>query len=125
MRAGLPALEHSVVLARVIAWSLLELDDDTGRIGPDPQFRRALAVLLARAGEAVVSYGQLVTSDLAGPRRNNAPLVQALARARAAHTVATAVAETSEESVQLWRAYGDLLANTGRLLDELDLDRLA
>jgi hypothetical protein len=124
MRAGLPALEHSVVLARVIAWSLLELDDDTGRIGPDPKFRRALAVLLVRAGEAVVSYGQLVTSDLAGPRRNNAPLVQALARARAAHAVATAAAETSEESVQLWRAYGDLLANTGRLLDELDLDRL-
>jgi Aromatic acid exporter family member 1 len=117
----LTALEHSVILVRGLCRSLVDLDTVTGGRGPDPALRAAIGQLLRELAGAVRSFGELVAASVPGPPANQAPLLRALARARAARAeVARAMAGGLREEPDAWQVHGHLLANVDRLLTELD-----
>jgi Aromatic acid exporter family member 1 len=121
LREGLTTLEHSAILVRGICRSLVDLDSVTGGKGPDPALRAALAGLLRELAGAVRSFGELVAAGVPGPPPNQAPLLRALARARAGRgQVAAAMAAGPRDEPGAWPVHGHLLANVDRLLSELD-----
>jgi uncharacterized membrane protein YccC len=120
LRAALTSLEHSAILVRGLFRSLVDLDTVTGE-GPEPELRAALAALLAETAGAVRAFGELVSTSLAGPPGNEAPLRRALGRARARRDqVATTMAAGPRAHPDAWQVHGHLLANVDRLLTELD-----
>jgi aromatic acid exporter family member 1 len=121
LRESLSSLEHSAVLVRGICRSLVDLDTVTGGRGPDPGLRAALAEMLREVAGAIRAFGELVMASVPGPPANDAPLLRALARARAAREkVAAAMVAGPREELGAWQVYGHLLANVDRLLSELD-----
>jgi hypothetical protein len=121
LREGMTTLEHSVILVRGICRSLVDLDTVTGGKGPSPKLRVALAELLREVADAIRTFGQLVAASVPGPPANQAPLLRALARARAGRDqLAAAMAAGPREEPGVWPVHGHLLANVDRLLSEID-----
>ena len=121
LREGMTTMEHSVILVRGICRSLVDLDTITGGRGPGPELRDALGRLLGEVAGAVRTFGELVASSVPGPPANQAPLLRALARARAGRDeLAKAMAAGPREEPGAWQVHGHLLANIDRLLSELD-----
>jgi Aromatic acid exporter family member 1 len=121
LREGMTILEHSVILVRGVCRSLVELDTITGGRGPGPELRDALGRLLVEVAGAVRTFGELVAASVPGPPANQAPLLRALARARAGRDeLAKAMAAGPREEPGAWQVHGHLLANVDRLLSELD-----
>jgi hypothetical protein len=121
LREGLTSLEHSVILTRGLCRSLVELDTITGGRGPDPPLQAALGRVLVELADAVRAFGEHVAASVPGPPANQAPLLRALARARAARDqLAKEMAAGPGEAPRAWQVHGYLLANIDRLLSELD-----
>jgi hypothetical protein len=121
LREGMSSLEHSVILVRGLCRSLVNLDTVTGGRGPDPELRAAIGRLLGELAGAVRVFGEHMAASVPGPPANQAPLLRALARARAARDeVAKAMAAGPREEPGAWQVHGHLLANVDRLLSELD-----
>ena len=120
LREGMTALEHTIILIRGLCRSLVDLDTATGGRGPDPGLRDAIRRLLGEVAGAVRTFGEQVAASIPGPPANQAPLLRALARARAGRDeLAKAMTGTREEP-GAWQIHGHLLANVDRLLSELD-----
>jgi len=123
LREGMTSLEHSVILVRGLCRSLVELDTVTGGRGPDPALRAAFGRVLREVADAVRTFGELVAASVPGPPANQAPLLRALARARAAREqLAKEMAAGPDEAPRAWQVHGHVLANVDRLLSELDPD---
>jgi uncharacterized membrane protein YgaE (UPF0421/DUF939 family) len=122
LREAMSTLEHSVILIRGLCRSLVDLDTVTGGRGPDPELRAAIGRLLGEVAGAVRTFGeQVAAASSPGPPANPAPLLRALARARAGRDeVAKAMAGGPREEPGAWQVHGHLLANVDRLLSELD-----
>jgi Aromatic acid exporter family member 1 len=121
LREGMTTLEHSVILVRGICRSLVNLDIVTEGRGPDPVLADALSRLLEEIATAVRAFGGHLMASVPGPPANQAPLVRALARARAGRDdLAKAMADGPREEPDAWQVHGHLLANVDRLLSELD-----
>jgi Aromatic acid exporter family member 1 len=121
LRDGLTSLEHSAILVRGLCRSLVELDNVTGGRGPAPALRAAIGRLLREAADAVRTFGVQVAASVPGPAPNQAPLLRALARARAARDeLAKEMAAGPGGAPRAWQVHGHLLANVDRLLSELD-----
>jgi hypothetical protein len=114
-------LEHSVILVRGIMRSLVDLDTATGGHGPDPALATALRELLEELAVAVRTFGEHVAASVPGPEANQAPLLRALARARAGRDrLAKAMTTGDRADPGMWPVHGHLLANVDRVLSELD-----
>jgi Aromatic acid exporter family member 1 len=121
LREGMTTLEHSVILVRGICRSLVNLDIVTEGRGPDPALADALSRLLEEVADAVRAFGEHLMASVPGPPANQAPLMRALARARAGRDdLAKAMAAGPREEPDAWQVHGHLLANVDRLLSELD-----
>jgi hypothetical protein len=121
LREGMSTLEHSVILVRGIMRSLVDLDTATGGRGPDPELATAIEELLEELAVAVRSFGEHVAASVPGPEANPAPLLRALARARAGRDrLAKAMTAGPPADPGTWPVHGHLLANVDRLLSELD-----
>jgi len=122
LREGMSTLEHSVILVRGLMRSLVDLDTATGgRGGPDPALAAAVRELLEELAVAVRTFGEHVAASVPGPEANQAPLLRALARARAGRDrLARAMTAGRRADPEVWPVHGHLLANADRLLSELD-----
>jgi hypothetical protein len=121
LREGMTTLEHSVILVRGICRSLVDLDTVTAGRGPVPALREELTALLDEVAGAIRTFGEHVAASIPGPEANQAPLLRALARARAGREdLAKAMAAGPREEPGAWQVHGHLLANVDRLLSELD-----
>jgi hypothetical protein len=121
LREGMSTLEHSGILVRGIMRSLVDLDTATGGRGPDPALAAALHELLEELAEAVRTFGEHIAASVPGPEANQAPLLRALARARAGRDrLAKAMTTGDRADPGMWPVYGHLLANVDRVLSELD-----
>jgi Aromatic acid exporter family member 1 len=121
LREGMSTLEHSVILVRGLMRSLVDLDTATGGGGPDPALAAAVRELLEELAVAVRTFGEHVAASVPGPEANQAPLLRALARARAGRDrLARAMTTGRRADPEVWPVHGHLLANADRLLSELD-----
>jgi Aromatic acid exporter family member 1 len=120
LREGMSTLEHSVILVRGIMRSLVDLDTATGGRGPDPALATALRELLEELAEAVRIFGEHIAASVPGPEANQAPLLRALARARAGRDHLAKAMTAGPRDPGIWPVHGHLLANVDRLLSELD-----
>jgi len=121
LREGMSTLEHSVILVRGIMRSLIDLDTATGGRGPDPALAAAIRELLEELAVAVRTFGEHVAASVPGPQANQAPLLRALARARAGRDhLAKAMTAGPRADPEVWPVHGHLLANVDRLFSELD-----
>jgi hypothetical protein len=121
LREGMSTLEHSVILVRGLMRSLVDLDTATVGRGPDPALAAAVRELLEELAVAVRTFGEHVAASVPGPEANQAPLLRALARARAGRDhLARAMTAGRRADPDVWPVHGHLLANADRLLSELD-----
>jgi hypothetical protein len=120
LREGMSTLEHSGILVRGIMRSLVDLDTATGGRGPDPALAAALHELLEELAEAVRTFGEHIAASVPGPEANQAPLLRALARARAGRDHLARTMTAGPRDPATWPVHGHLLANVDRLLSELD-----
>ena len=121
LREGMSTLEHSVILVRGLMRSLVDLDTATTGRGPDPGLVAAVRELLEELAVAVRTFGEHVAASVPGPEANQAPLLRALARARAGRDrLARAMTAGRRADPEVWPVHGHLLANADRLLSELD-----
>ncbi|HYN16671.1 MAG TPA: FUSC family protein, partial [Actinomycetes bacterium] len=121
LREGMTTLEHSVILVRGICRSLVDLDTVTDGPDPDPVLSDALGRLLDEVAGTVRTFGEQLAASVPGPQANQAPLLRALARARAGRDeLAKAMAAGPREEPGAWQVHGHLLANVDRLLSEID-----
>ena len=121
LREGMSTLEHSVILVRGIMRSLVDLDTVTGGRGPGPALTMAVRELLEELAVAVRTFGEHVAASVPGPEANQAPLLRALARARAGRDhLAKAMTSGPRPDPEVWPVHGHLVANVDRLLSELD-----
>ena len=121
LREGMSTLEHSVILVRGLMRSLVDLDTATGGRGPDPGLAAAVRELLEELAVAVRTFGEHVAASVPGPEANQAPLLRALARARAGRDrLARAMTAGRRADPEVWPVHGHLLANVDRLFSELD-----
>jgi hypothetical protein len=121
LREGMSTLEHSVILVRGIMRSLVDLDTATGGRGPDPALAAAIRELLEELAVVVRTFGEHVAASVPGPEANQAPLLRALARARAGRDhLAKAMTTGPRADPEVWPVHGHLLANVDRLFSELD-----
>jgi hypothetical protein len=121
LREDMSTLEHSVILVRGIMRSLVDLDTVTGGRGPGPVLGAAIRELLEELAVAVRTFGEHVAASVPGPEANQAPLLRALARARAGRDhLAKAMTAGPRAEPGVWPVHGHLLANVDRLLSELD-----
>jgi hypothetical protein len=120
LREGMSTLEHSGILVRGIMRSLVDLDTATGGRGPDPALAAALHELLEELAEAVRTFGEHIAASVPGPEANQAPLLRALARARAGRDHLARTMTAGPRDPATWPVHGHVLANVDRLLSELD-----
>jgi hypothetical protein len=122
LRSALTALEYSVIHVRVTCRSLADRVEGMPVADlPDPEVRRPLAGLLDAAGEAVSAFGQLVTSDVAGPAVDADGLRRAVRRARSLRDLASdRLMVDARKEPKLWRVHGAMLSHLDRLLDDID-----
>jgi hypothetical protein len=120
LQEGMSTLEHSVILVRGIMRSLVDLDRVTGGRGPDPALTAAIRELLEELAVAVRTFGEHVAASVPGPEANQAPLLRALARARAGRDRLAKAMTGPRADPEIWPVHGHLLANVDRLFSELD-----
>ncbi|MEU3557884.1 FUSC family protein [Streptomyces fragilis] len=125
LRTGLDTLEICTVVLRVIARSFTDL---AKRRDPDPLFDPqagpVVEELLAEVGDAVVSFGVMVISDVStnaeeAEERLAAELTQATATR---DRLADILLERVQEDPKDWQLVGAFLTEITRILDELDTD---
>ncbi|MER5767901.1 FUSC family protein [Streptomyces sp. NPDC001985] len=123
LRTGLDTLEICAVVLRVMARTMTDLAKARGR---DDLFTRetgrAIEELLAHVADALVSFAVLVTSQVsasaeAAEQRLSAELAAA---ANSREQVARLLLEGVAGHPRHWQLHGALLAETDRILDELD-----
>ncbi len=129
LRSGLDSLEICAVVLRAVCRSLRDLAPDTQQ--DESLYAGEVSVtlerLLTHIGEAVDSFGRLITAQVtAGAERAEEELADALHRGRRdrGHLAALLRART-ERDWEGWELHGALLANIDRLLNELDVERRA
>ncbi|MFE0460682.1 aromatic acid exporter family protein [Kitasatospora sp. NPDC058965] len=126
MRSGLDTLEVCAVVLRTLCRSLTDLARDQGGATPYAgEEAGRLNRLFGHLAHAVDGFGRLVTAQVAA----NAELAEAeLSRSLAAGrreqaAVSELLLSRSTAEPARWELHGALLANVGRLLDELDVER--
>jgi hypothetical protein len=125
LRTGLDTLEICTVVLRVIARSFTDL---AKRRDPDPLFDPqagpVVEELLAEVGDAVVSFGVMVISDVsASAEEAEERLAAELAQATATRDrLARILLERVQEDPKDWQLVGAFLTEITRILDELDTD---
>ncbi|WP_407562427.1 FUSC family protein [Streptomyces sp. 184] len=126
LRTGLDTLEISAVVVRVLTRGLADLAK--ARSPREPLFPRdvgaALQDLLGYVGDALVSFAQLVSTEVSASAETAAGRLEAdLAAAHAVRDrVETLLLDTVQEDEENWFLYGALLADVNRILDELDTE---
>lgn len=129
LRAGLDALEHSIVALRSLIRSMAEgVRDAEGEEEDDytPELLAAFAVLLADLAQGIRAYGALVRADAEHPDPGTDTLAEALDALRETRAVLTELLliDVGEDAHQ-WMLRGSLLASVDRVLRELDLEERA
>lgn len=124
LRAGLTALEYSVINVRVLTRALVDrVSGPAAEHHPSRDVRMAVASLLAAIGDAIEDFGAVVAADPEGPAQNTDELRGALERARGLREQARVLlAEDAAPDPAIWRVNGALLAHVDRLLADLDPD---
>ncbi|GAA1819432.1 hypothetical protein GCM10009835_44500 [Planosporangium flavigriseum] len=122
LRSALTALEYSVIHVRVTCRCLADRVEGVAVANlPDPEVRQDLAGLLDAAGEAVIAFGRLVTSDVGGTTEDADGLRQAARRARSLRDRASdSLLVDAKKEPKLWRVHGAMLSHLDRLLDDVD-----
>lgn len=126
LRTGLDTLEICAVVVRVLTRGLADLAK--ARQDEEPLFPRdlgaALADLLGYVGDALVSFAQLVSTEVSASAETAAGRLEAdLAAAHALRDrVEALLLDTVERDEENWFLYGALLADVNRILDELDTE---
>lgn len=125
LRTGLDALEIVAVVVRVLTRTLTDL----ARARAEeplfaPETGRALAALLARLADAVVSYAVLVATQVStNAERAEERLDEDLAQARAdRERLAHLLLEGVRRHPRQWQLHGAILTQMDRVLDELDTE---
>ncbi len=127
LRSGLDSLEVCAVVLRSVCRVLRDLAPEPE--GPEPLYAGEVAAtldrLLADVGEAVVSFGRLITAQVtAGAERAERELALALRDGRRQRErLAGLLRAQTEREWQSWEMHGALLADVDRLLNELDVER--
>lgn len=127
LRSGLDSLEVCAAVLRAVCRSLRDL-------APGPQQEESLYAgevastlerLLAHIGEAVASFGRLISAQVTtGAERAEEELAQALREGRQERERLQELLRTqTEREWESWELHGALLANVDRLLNELDVER--
>ncbi|MFF0725345.1 aromatic acid exporter family protein [Streptomyces sp. NPDC004134] len=126
LRTGLDTLEICAVVLRVLTRSLSDLAQS--RRKGEPLFPRdagaALQDLFGYLGDALVSFAQLVATEVSESAETAAGRLEAdLAAARSVRDrVESLLLETVGRDEENWFLYGALLADVNRILDELDTE---
>lgn len=126
LRTGLDTLEICAVVVRVLTRGLADLAK--ARQHAEPLFPRdvgvALEDLFGYVGDALVSFAQLVSTEVSASAETAAGRLEAdLAAARSVRDrVEALLLDTVERDEENWFLYGALLADVNRLLDELDTE---
>jgi hypothetical protein len=126
LRTGLDTLEICAVLVRTLTRALADLAK--AREGGEPLFPRdvgaALEDLLGYVGDALVSFAQLVSTEVSASAETAAGRLEAdLGAARAVRDrVEALLLDSVERDEENWFLYGALLADVNRILDELDTE---
>ncbi|AKH85856.1 membrane protein [Streptomyces sp. CNQ-509] len=126
LRTGLDTLEICAVVLRVLTRSLSDLAH--ARRKGEPLFPRdagaALQDLFAYLGDALVSFAQLVATEVSESAETAAGRLEAdLSAARSVRDrVESLLLETVGRDEENWFLYGALLADVNRVLDELDTE---
>ncbi len=127
LRSGLDSLEVCAVVLRAVCRSLRDLAPESGHEEPlyAGEVATTLDRLLADIGEAVDSFGRLITAQVTeGADRAEEELTLALRDGRRQRErLAALLRAQTEREWQSWELHGALLANIDRLLNELDVER--
>lgn len=126
LRTGLDTLEICAVVQRVQFRSLTDLAKARpGEALLAPEAGRAYARLLRDIGAAVESFATLITTPLAaGAEAAEDSLTAALAASREDRDrLAEIFLDQVREDPRQWQLHGAILAETDRLLDELDVEK--
>ncbi|MFD7089560.1 aromatic acid exporter family protein [Streptomyces sp. NPDC059896] len=125
LRTGLDTLEICTVVLRVLARTLTDLAKERTE---EPLFPQevgiALQELLARVGNAVVSFAVLVTTEASQSAETaEARLAEDLEAANASRErLAGLLLESVQRHPRQWQLHGALLTEIDRILDELDME---
>lgn len=126
LRTGLDALEICAVVVRTLTRGLTDLAK--AREGGEPLFPRdvgaALEDLFGYVGDALVSFAQLVSTEVSASAETAAGRLEGdLGAARALRDrVEALLLDSVERDEENWFLYGALLADLNRILDELDTE---
>ncbi|MFW6691067.1 FUSC family protein [Streptomyces sp. MAR4 CNX-425] len=126
LRTGLDTLEICAVVVRTLTRALADLAKARER--GEPLFPRdvgaALEDLLGYVGDALVSFAQLVSTEVSANAETAAGRLEAdLGAARAVRDrVEALLLDSVERDEENWFLYGALLADVNRILDELDTE---
>ncbi|MFW6722560.1 FUSC family protein [Streptomyces sp. MAR4 CNY-716] len=126
LRTGLDTLEVCAVVLRVLTRGLADLAKARGRgetLFPH-NAGAALQDLFGYLGDALVSFAQLVSTEVSESAETAAGRLEAdLAAARSVRDrVESLLLETVGRDEENWFLYGALLADVNRILDELDTE---
>jgi uncharacterized membrane protein YccC len=125
LRTGLDTLEICVVVLRVQARTLADLAKERTHEPLFPEeVGRALQGMLGVVADALVSFAVLVTTQVSqNAEAAEARLAEELAAANASRErAAQLLLEGVRRHPRQWQLHGALLAETDRILDELDMD---
>jgi hypothetical protein len=126
LRTGLDTLEICVVVVRVLARSMTDLAKRRSFDEPlfDPEVAAGLRDTLGHLGDALVSFGVLVTTQVSRDAEGaEARLAAELHAAWASRDhVAALLLQQIRDHPLAWQLHGALLAEIDRILDELDLE---
>ncbi|WP_051839512.1 FUSC family protein [Streptomyces sp. NRRL F-5126] len=125
LRTGLDTLEICAVVVRVLARTLTDLAK--ARVEEPmfpPRTGAAMENVIARMGDAIVSFAVLVTSPVsANAERAETRLAEDLDEARGEREhVAQLLLDMVRDHPAEWQLHGALLTQMDRILDELDLE---
>jgi hypothetical protein len=126
LRTGLDTVEICVVVVRVLARSVTDLNKRRDQEQPmfPAEVAAGLEELFVHLGSAVVSFAVLVTSQVSANAEDAEDRLAAdLAAAWAVReTVAHLLLNQVRENPDAWQLNGAMLAEIDRILDELDLE---
>ncbi|MFF3908083.1 aromatic acid exporter family protein [Streptomyces sp. NPDC001848] len=125
LRTGLDTLEIVTVVLRVISRTLADLAKQRE---PEPLFESEIGAtlerLLSEIGDAVVSFGVLVTTDVTRSAESaEARLAEELVTAGATRDkLAQLLLEEVQRDSRQWQFHGAVLTEVNRILDEMDIE---